>query len=375
MAKSVAIVIDPYGMGFIQGIAKYARTQSRWRCSLVPDWQATGGELPDWSGDGIIVQLFRPEFAELLQSSKPKVVNVSSIQSDWDFPTVIEDSVTIGRMAAAYFIERGYRSFAFVGDVGAAYADLRFEGFRNEIVQRGLDAPGRYPGIIPVTMADVHAFVAWMKSRPWPVGLLAANDVAARQCLRALIAQDVLVPEEVAVIGVDNDPVMCELSAPPITSIDRNAERIGFEAARLLDGLMDGQQPPNGAVLVPPAGVVERQSTQSLAVEDDLLQLALRFIRDNAENVQLSVGDIAAAVGMNQRSLERRFRRHLDHSPREELIRVRMEKARTLLRETGMGLDQVAEHSGFADASYLCRTFKRHEGSTPTQYRKKHQLA
>lgn len=373
MAKLVTLVL-PYGQEFMQGIARYIHTHQEWDCSVVPDLQTAAGIAPGDLGSGVIVQLFSEAFAGFLKAGGVPTVNVSSFKPDWGFPSVLEDNQAIGKMAAGYFIDHGYQHFAFVGETEPMYAGLRWQSFSAELLQRGFEAPAKYEKNVPVSSSDVDEFKLWVDDLPRPLAILAVNDTVARQVVRGLLARGEMVPEEVAVLGVDNDRATCELISTPISSIDRNAELIGFEAARLLDRVMAGETPPRGATLVPPSGVVERQTTQALAVEDATVREALRLMRDRQADVTLAVQDVASELGITLRSLQRRFRTYVGHSPRQELIRLRLVKTRALLRDTAMGLDDIAAACGFADATYLCRSFKKAENLTPIEYRKQQQL-
>lgn len=378
MAKRVALVIPPFGQDFLKGVAQYVQSHHDWDCQIVSHWQDEPRNFEaEFEGarlDGMIVQLFRDDFRQLLEKANVPVVNVSSFRSDWPFPTVLEDNHAIGRLAARYFAERGYRHFAFVGETGPAYGRWRLKGFRSELQQRGFELAAERTSEHHITREDGQRFVAWLASLPKPLALLACNDSVARQVSRILLAYNVMVPEQVAVLGIDNDVATCELLTVPISSIDRNAEQIGFEAAKLLEELMEGRSVPAGPVLVPPQGVVERASTQQLAVDDSEVAAALQYIRENVHDQGLTVEGIAAVAGISQRSLERRFSKLLGRTPRRELIRARLDRAARLLRETDLNLDSIAEACGFADSTYLCRSFKQARETTPIEYRKQHRM-
>jgi LacI family transcriptional regulator len=378
MPKRVALVISPYGQDFLKGIAQYVQSHHDWDCAIVSHWQEDHEDfrvtLREWPCDGLIVQLFSDDFARLLMQASMPVVNVSSYRSDWPFLTVMEDNHAIGQMAGRYFAERGYRQFAYIGETEPAYSRWRREGFLAEVKRQGFETPKVFEALAFVSAEHGDALTAWLDPLPKPLAVLTSNDVMARQVTRALLKHGIAVPEQVAVMGVDNDVATCELLTVPITSIDRNAEPIGYEAARALDGLMSGEPSPESPILVPPKGVVERGSTQQLAVDDPELGAALRYIREHLDEASLTIEDVAAAAGLSQRSLERRFRKLLGRTPRRELIRCRLDRAARLLRETDLNLDGIAEASGFADSTYLCRSFKQDRDLTPIEYRKHHRM-
>lgn len=378
MPKRVALVISPYGQDFLKGIAQYVQSHHDWDCAIVSHWQEDHEDfratLQEWPCDGLIVQLFSDDFARLLMQVSMPVVNISSYHDDWPFLTVMEDNRAIGEMAAQYFAERGYRQFVFIGETEPAYSRWRREGFSAEVERQGFERPKVYEAASFVSAEHGEALTGWLDPLPKPLAMLTSNDVMARQVTRALLKQGIAVPEQVAVMGVDNDVATCELLTVPITSIDRNAEPIGYEAARVLDELMEGQSAPEHTILVPPKGVVERASTQQLAVDDPEMVAALQYIREHLDDASLTIEEVAAAAGMSQRSLERRFRKLLGRTPRRELIRCRLDCAARLLRETDLNLDGIAKASGFADSTYLCRSFKQDRDLTPIEYRKCHRM-
>jgi LacI family transcriptional regulator len=210
----------------------------------------------------------------------------------------------------------------------------------------------------------------WLRSLPRPVGVMACYDLRGRQVLDACRRVGLAVPDEVAVVGVDNDELLCSLADPPLSSVQPDARRTGYEAAALLERLMAGAERPRGqAVLVEPLGVVTRRSTDVLAVEDADVSAALRFVRDHACG-GIGVKDVLAAVPLSRRVLEARFRKLLGRSPHAEIARVQFDRVRHLLRETRLPLDEVARRAGFRNGEYLSTAFRRQFGVPPSAYRR-----
>jgi LacI family transcriptional regulator len=209
---------------------------------------------------------------------------------------------------------------------------------------------------------------------PKPVGVMACRDDQGLRLLDACRRAGVLVPDQVAVLGVDNDDIQCHMATPPLTSIDLNPEHVGYEAAALLERLMDAKPPPAGPVLLPPRAVVMRQSTDVVAVDDPEIAAALQYIRRHACD-GLRVAELLARLPLSPSVLERRFRALLGRSPKAEISRVQLERARQLLAETDLPLDAVAEKAGLRDARYLCDVFARKTGMTPGAYRKQSRKA
>lgn len=208
----------------------------------------------------------------------------------------------------------------------------------------------------------------WLRQQPHPLAVLACNDVCAQQVLNACREHGLRVPEEIAVMGVDNDDVLCNLCDPSLTSIEPDTERLGEEAAQTLDHLLSGRAPATLARAISPLRLVERASTDTVAIEDPILVAALRYIRDNVGE-GIAVKDVLAHLGRSRSDLEKRFRLSLQTSVRAEILRRRMDRVCRLLQETDAGLDQVASLAGFATAAHLCRLFRKQFGQTPTVFR------
>jgi LacI family transcriptional regulator len=210
----------------------------------------------------------------------------------------------------------------------------------------------------------------WLLSLPRPVGVMACYDIRARHVLDACRRVGLAVPDQVAVIGVDNDEFLCNLAEPPLSSVAPDTRRTGYEAAALLDRLMSGRERPRGqAIFVEPLGVVARRSTDVLAVGDPDVSAAVRFIREHACQ-GIAVKDLLARVPLSRRVLEGRFRKLLGRTPHEEIARIRFERVRQLLRETRLPLEEVARRSGFRNAEYLSTAYRREFGTAPSVYRK-----
>ncbi len=215
---------------------------------------------------------------------------------------------------------------------------------------------------------DQKALDAWITSLPKPVGILAHNDVRGRRLVDACQRLRASVPDDVAILGVDNEMPHCEICNPPLSSIATDAERIGFEAAALLETLMDGKTPEKMRILVPPTGIVVRQSTDVIATGDQIVARAVGFIRKNACR-GIHVSDLLQHLVISRTALDRRFAKALGRTPHEEMLRVRLKRAKELLAETDWSVETVAKRSGFSHGEYLGAVFRKHFGQTPGQYR------
>jgi LacI family transcriptional regulator len=208
----------------------------------------------------------------------------------------------------------------------------------------------------------------WLAALPRPLGVLTCNDERGLHVLNACQRIDAAVPDEVAVLGIDDDDLLCSLCRPPLSSVVPNPERIGYEAASLLDCLIAGAKPPRRELLVEPLGVTARQSTEVLALDDPNLSAALRYIREHAcEGIM--VPEVLKQVPLSRTALERQFRKYLGHSPQAEIRATQLKRVKELLAETELSLQQIAKLTGYKHPEYMNVAFKRLTGQTPGHYR------
>jgi LacI family transcriptional regulator len=370
----VALLIESsnsYARGLLRGIEDYIRAYGPWSVFLaehgrgdrVPPW------LSSWKGDGIIARIENRVIARALEPLELPIVDVSAAMLLPELPCVETDDSAIAALAASHFIDRGFQHFAFCGVPDFNWSNWREENFAHILKERGFECT-RYdrPPDCPDGEPEVDAIGEWLARLPKPVAVFACYDARGQQVLDACRRRDLEVPDEVAVLGVDNDDVLCELSPPPLSSIIPNARRTGWEAAALLARMIAGEKVPPGLYPIPPLGIASRQSTDITAVEDACVARAARFIRENACS-GISVADVVAAVPLARRLLEKRFRAMLGHTLREELTRVQMQRAKELLSGTDLPLAEIAGRVGFKHVEYLTVVFKRECGMAPSAYR------
>jgi LacI family transcriptional regulator len=276
-------------------------------------------------------------------------------------------------LAFNHFRDRGLQTFAYCGAAGFRWAARRGRYFREQVESHGMrfdefELAQRSPE------TELRQLGRWLQRLPKPVGVLACYDMRGQQVLEACYSAGLRVPDEVAVLGVHNDVLLCELCDPPLSSVIPDASRAGAMAAALLAHLMAGQAVPLKAHLVPPLGVATRQSTDIVAVSDERVAEAVRFIRRDACK-GINVADVLKAVPMARTALERRFRAVLGHTPRQLIERVRLERVRSMLAETESTIAEVAERSGYVHSEYMTVVFKRATGETPREWRAKHRPA
>ncbi len=382
--RKVALLVEwsrAYGRGVLHGVADYVQAHETWKvyqterslCDAAPAW------LANWTGDGIIARIENRKLAKQIKQMNLPTVDLFGHKDIKDVPIVITDDRAVVRLAADHLIDRGLKHFAYCGLHGIYSSEIRSKYFVEYLARAGYKAHvyenprQRHTAFISTTeeyeLQCEDAVAAWIRSLPKPVGLMACNDLRAHQILMACGDHGIAVPDEVAVIGVDNDEVICELCRPPLTSIELNPQKVGYEAAALLDGMLSGRQQPEEHVLVEPLGVVARQSTDVVAIGDADLVAAVHFIREHACD-GIRVEDILRNVRISRSTLERRFAKFLGRSPRAEITRVQLQRIKQLLATTDYPLAKIAQLAGFQYMESMCCLFKKTAGHTPGQYRK-----
>jgi len=312
---------------------------------------------------------------KLIATGRP-VVNVSSRRFDLPFAQVIPDNAAAGRVAAAHLLERGYTSFAFCGLAGHGYSAERHAGFAAAVRDAGHPLAEYHadPGLERdwTWQREQADLTRWLRSLPLPAAVAACTDVRARQISEAAQHIGLAVPDQLAMIGFDDDEMVCEMANPPLSSVEMDYERVGYEAAALLDRLMQGEQAPAKPIRVPPGSVNTRASTDILAIDDPLVAAALRFIWHHAHQ-PIQAAQVVAHVPASRRVIERRFKQIVGRTLHEEIQRVHIEKAKQLLTQTTLPAYEVATRAGFHDAKHLSRVFKQATGTTPLDHRRGHQ--
>ncbi len=369
----VALLIETsrsYGRGVLRGVRRWMESHAAW--SVYLETRALESQAPPWlrgwRGDGILARSGSVAMARQIRAASVPVVELRSRRLLPRTPWVGVDNRALGDLVATHLLERGYRHFGLLALDSEDFfrercdnfvATLRARGFPCA-VHRGDPSPARWE-------ARQRELVRWVRALPKPAGVMACTDQLGFWLLDACARAGIPVPEQVAVVGVENDEALCAMARPTLSSVALDTERIGFEAAALLDRLLRGRKVPRVTAL-PPLGVIARQSSDYVAVGDDRLVAALRHIREHAAG-RIGVDDVARAAALSRSSLERGFRAVLGRTPHDELVRVRLELARRLLVETDLKLAAVAQKSGFRHAQRLCERFKSMYGKTPGEYR------
>ncbi|MGC9940494.1 MAG: DNA-binding transcriptional regulator [Verrucomicrobiota bacterium] len=379
----VALLVESsraYGRGILSGVAKFVREHDPWSiffqdlnlCDDTPDW------LQNWQGEGIISRLENRDVVRVIQRLNVPAVYLRHVSPNSKMPSILTDNESVSRLGFEHLQQRGFRHYAFCGFNGADYSDERRNAFLRLVQKSGFRCHVYTDGRSPVRadtaqyegwgLKDGGLVAAWIKRLPKPVGVMACNDMRGQQVLDACRAIGVPSPEEVAVIGADNDDVICNLCDPSLSSVVPDTGRIGYEAAVLLAQMMAGEKHPPPATFVEPSGIVTRRSTEVLAMEDRQIAAATRFIREHAcEGIDVS--DVLSAFPLSRSTMDRRFMNILGRSPKDEILRVRLDRVKQLLAETDFPLTLIAEKVGLQHVEHLSRIFKNRVGTTPSEFR------
>lgn len=368
----------PHLEGVFRGIVRYVR-QRRLRWSFLTaseSWALSFHQLRGWNGDGAVVMINTPTELRGITRARFRVVNISDALIMTSVPSVTVDNGEIGRIAADHLLAVGLRRFAYYGLHQTRYAQERGTAFVSRLEDLGHscarhEARPRFDSPHVDWMKEQKDLAKWLKSLEKPLGLLTASDPRARIALEACRLSDLRVPDDVAILGVNNDVTICEHCNPPLSSVSCNSELVGQKAAAMLDRLVSGRRLETREILVPPDGIVQRRSTDVRGVPDEPLVAAIRFIQTFFHQ-DIDIPDVVRHAGVSRRHLECEFREVLGMSPYEYLCRTRLEHARQQLRDSaGARLCDVAASSGFGSAKRMHAVFLRLTGITPREYREK----
>ena len=369
--KNVLVMVSPMSVPRVEGIARFAREH---------DWNLTiqdrlGYHPIAWNGDGIIATLRADpvtfsSISRLMKRGIP-VVDLTMSRPDLAVPRVTSDHETIGRLAAEHFLERNFRNAVWFSTGWGPVHAMRFKGLSEGLGFAPLKSV-LTESLPKSRQNDWSAFTKWLRgafaAAPKPVAALAYDESDGARLLNSALELDISVPEELAILTIGNNKTICENQSVPLSSIDQNLERGGYEAAALLDRLMSGKRAPKKPILIPPLGVVVRRSTEVIAVAEPTVRQAIEFI---ARNLSKPIGSpqIADALGIKRPTLDTLFREHLCHSVGEEIRRQRFARAKLLLETTRMPVAEIAVETGFCTPSHLSNTFRAATGFSPRVWR------
>lgn len=370
MKRNVLVMVSPVSAARIAGIARYAREHG-WHLMI----QDRLGHRPlAWNGDGIVATL-RSDAAtvstimKLARRGIP-TVDLTMSRPDIRVPRVTSDHVGIGRLAAEHFAERNFRNVVWFSVGWGNVHALRYGGLSERapaarwVVEEALAKARRN---------DWNAFMRWisklLKEAPKPLAALTYDEADAARLLDAAERVGVSVPEELAILSIGNAQIICENQSVPLSSVDQNLELGGYEAAALLDRLMNGESAPKAPVLIPPRGICLRRSTDVIASHDPLVKNTLDYIEGHIDS-PFGAAQVAEALNVSRNVLDKRFHADLNRSIGEEIKRQRIALAKLLLRNSGASVAEIAKRTGFCTPSHLANTFHASTGQTPSAWRR-----
>ncbi|MBN1588784.1 MAG: DNA-binding transcriptional regulator [Pirellulales bacterium] len=379
----VAVIIETshsFGRELFRGIARFIQENERWSVFFVerslsegvPKW------LRKWSGHGIITRVGTPDIVDFLADKDIAIVDLNQRLYDLGVPGISNDHAAIGQMGAEHLLQRGFSQFGFVGHNGLFWSDARRDAFMQQVEEAGghcdvysygSNAPRRFHD--RTWELEMDRIVRWVTQLPKPVGIMACDDFRGLQLIEACAIARIDIPQQVAVLGVGNDSIACDLAGPPLSSILLNAFQMGYDAASLLNRLMRGEKVDCAERLLPPLDVVTRQSTDVMAVGDPLVSKAMQFIQKHACD-GIGVPDVLRHVLVSRTVLQERFRSSLERTIHDMILEVKMKRVKELLVQTELPLLDICGRTAFKHPEYLCTVFKKHIGLTPTDFRKQH---
>ena len=373
-----------YGRELIRGIVRYSRMHGPWFFPWVfynddlcyierMRERADLDYLRRWGPDGIITRDAK-DIGRLMRLNIPLFVAVGMNPPDPRLNNITTDDFTIGRMAAEHLLERGFRHFGFCGFDDMIWSRQRCESFCARIAEAGFQTDiYKQPKSRAAREWDREEIILmkWLRGLPKPVGVMACNDRRGQHITEACAKAKLEVPYEVAIIGVDNDDHVCDISNPPLSSVALDVEKAGFRACELLEKMMAGKKLKPQTVVVHPTRVATRQSTNIIAVEDVLVSQALHFIRQNTSS-PIQVSDVTRVLKVSRNALNDKFLKVLRRSVYNEIKRVRIDLISQMLLETDLPVSDIAFKLGYNNANHIARYFKQKTGISPLEYRKLH---
>jgi LacI family transcriptional regulator len=380
-SKRVLLLLDidrGWTRDILRGIAKYCRLNNPWglyRLSQFywrPEHKRNKNELKkfqQWKPDGIITREM-DHIDEIIELGVPVI--------GWDYsgqvpsiPIVTSDFEMTGQMAADYFQEKGLKSFAFCGYSDVSWSTKRLEGFQKTLNSKGFEIEvymKPMSSLRNLWSNEIDKLSKWLKTLTPATGLMTCSDDRSLHVLEACKTSSILVPEEIAILGVDNDELLCDLANPPLSSIEFNTEDTGYVIAEMLDKMMSGRHFEGCNIITKPIRVIERRSTDICAIQDSQVTAALAYIREHKYNL-IGVSEVVSATSVSRRNLELRFKKHLNRSILDEIKRTHVDLMADLLIETNYSVSKIASMLGHSSVENICRYFKSQKGVSPAQYR------
>lgn len=374
----VAILVETtrsYTRDLLSGVRRYLDSHGPWSTFLelraldssVPPW------LENWDGDGVLTRTHSHTMAEAIRKTGVPSVELRSTRLTPGLPFVGMDNALIGEQVAEHFLHRGYRRFGAYTLDTEAFFEERISNFVTCISRAGLTCeilPSQGEASPGDWESHQEALVQWLDSLEKPVGIFAANDQLGVRLLDACQRTGIAVPEEVAVVGCENDTTLCDFASPTLTSVSFDGKAVGFRAAEILDQWMRGEEPEAKPFLVPPREIIVRGSSDEFVIEDPVVLRAVRLIREEALS-GITVGEICARLNLSRSTLDRHMKQTFNRGTKEEIQRIRFREVNRLLRSTNLTLEVISEMTGFSHAHYLSEVYRKRFGITPGHYRRR----
>ncbi len=375
--RRVALLIETtrtYTRELLAGVRRYVAEKGPWSTfvelraldSSPPPW------LRGWDGDGILCRTYTREMETASKATGLPAIALRATHLAQGRPFVGMDNHGVGKLVAEHFLDRGYMKFAAYTLDSETFFQERVENFLATLESKGHSCsllPSKGDRSARDWEKSQQLLVNWLRSLPKPVGIFAVNDQLGVRLLDACQRAGIVVPEEVAVVGAENEETLCEFATPTLTSVQLDGRLVGYRAAEALDNLMNGARDVPPEILVAPRGIVVRGSSDELVIDDRLVAHAVRTIRENAVH-GITVGEICRRLNVSRSTLERRMGDKLGRTPKAEILRARFHEVERLLRDTDLTIESIAEQTGFAHCHYLHTAFKERLGMTPGDFRR-----
>lgn len=383
--KHIALLVDAsraYGRGICTGVSRFAMERDDWNILLQE--QKSVPDISLWlkrnKVDGIIAFIPDKKLGKQLKAARVPVVDVHGQGNCPGVPVFDTDPYQTARLVADFFMQAGFTHYAFCGYPGIYFSDCRESAFAGTLREHQAGVYSYMPRPKVRNCTDLFQrergtaereddLSSWLVKLPKPVAVFACNDIRGQQVINACRTSGISVPEQVSVISVDNDEIVCELCRPKLSSVMPDTKQIGYSAARALSALLEGGAGECYLHNIPPLRIVERQSADILNVDDARVMQAERLIRDRSCSGQLSLDMLCEAAGCSRSTLDSLFKKHLGHPVSREIIRIRLGRSKRLLLDSDLSIDAIARQCGFFSATYFCRFFKRETGTTPARFR------
>ncbi len=321
-----------------------------------------------WRGDGILCSLTDdPHYAKFIEEMKVPTVDLSTWRDDLQLPRVSANNDEIGRIAARHFLSYEHRNFAWYASEPTTFGNARFNSFFDELKKNNRT-------VIKIDDAGASNFSVIskrLKSLPRPCAIFAQHDADAAWLASLCLEEGFQVPMDFAILGVDNNPLICEVHSVPISSIEKDIKGIVLEASKLLQSAMDGKKIPCKTKLIKPKGVITRASSDAFVVEDDIIRQAMCYLQTHYAE-KTGTPEVAAELGLSRSLLNLKFQQSMNTTLHQALMKIRLNKAADFLVYSSWNMEKIAERTGFTHASHLSNSFKKHFGESPLTYRNNH---